>query len=104
MTDNCLDDNAQFRFLDSELLHNIEKNGTLMSPDQPTVYNSHWAVYKGISSVAKGHQSNTVNRLKQTDAESLFLYNMNVCAEPSSKYVLRKTYCNKIEQKFTFGK
>ena len=104
MTDNCLDDKAQFRYLDSELLHNIEKDGTLISPYQPTVYKSRWAVYKGISSEAKGSQRNTKHRLKQTDAESLFLYNMNVCAEPSTKYVLRKMYCNTTEQEFTFGK
>ena len=104
MTDNCLDDKAQFRYLDSELLHNIEKDGTLISPDQPTVYNSSWAVYKGVSATAKNNQKSAENRLKQTDAESLFLYNMNVCAKPSTGYVLRERYCNTAKQKFTFGK
>ncbi len=104
MTDNCLDDKAQFRYLDSELLHNIEKQGTLISPDQPSVYKSRWVVYKGATSTAKNNQKSAVHRLKQTDAESLFLYNMNVCAEPSTKYILRKTYCNRTTQKFTFGK
>ena len=104
MTDNCLDDKAQFRYLDSELLHNIEKSGTLISPDNPTFYKSRWTVYKGESITAKVFQKSADNRLKQTDAESLFLYNMNVCAEPSTKYVLRKAYCNTTEQEFTFGK
>ena len=104
MTDNCLDDKVQFRYLDSELLHNIEKDGTLISPDQPTVYKSRWAVYKGVSPIAKNNQKSADNRLKQTDTESLFLYNMNVCAEPSTKYVMRKTYCNTTKQQFTFGK
>ncbi len=103
MTDNCLDDKAQFRYLDSELLHNIEKDGTLLSPTGHT-FQSRWAVYKGVSGGGKNYQENTVHRLKQTYAESLFLYNMNVCAEPSTKYVLRKTYCNRATQKFTFGK
>ncbi len=104
MTDNCLDNKAQFRYLDSELLHNIEKaDGTLLSSADHR-YQSRWTVYKGVSDGGKDYQKKSVHRLKQTDAESLFLYNMNVCAEPSTKYVMRKTYCNTTNQKFTFGK
>ncbi len=103
MTDNCLDDTAQFRYLDNEQLHNIEMGGTLLSPPD-TIYQRRWAVYKGVSSRANKYQKGDEHRLKQTDAESLFLYKMNVCAEPSTRYVLRKRYCNTTEQKFTFGK
>ena len=102
MTDNCLDNKAQFRYLDSELLHNIEV-GTLLSSPRAD-YFSRWAVYKGVSSSAKEYQRSATNHLKQTDAESLSLYNMKVCAEPSAKYVMRKTYCDGENQTFTFGK
>ncbi len=105
MTENCLDVKAQFRYVNSELLHNIEKEGTLISPPPSHKgYMSRWAVYKGVSGTAKTSQNSTDNYLKQTDAESLFLYNMNVCAEPSTKYVMRKTHCNTAKQTFTFGK
>ncbi len=104
MTNNCLDDKAQFRYLDSELLHNIEKGGTLVSPLNYKNYRSRWAVYKGVSSWGNEYQKRAEHRLKQTNAESLFLYKMNVCAEPSTRYVLTKRYCNTTEQKFTFGK
>ena len=107
MTDNCLDDKAQFRYLDTELLHNIGRNGTLVSPGESHYY-SRLAVYKGVSEKGKIYQKAALNRLKQTAAGSLIFYNRSnrVCAEPesSSEYVLRKTYCNKRQQKFTFGK
>ncbi len=103
MTDNCLDNKAQFRYLDSELLHNIEKGGTLLSTSDRR-YKNRWTVYKGVSVGGKKQQNNAEHSLKQTDAESLFLYKMNVCAEPSANYVLRKTHCNTTVQKFTFGK
>ena len=106
MTDDCLDDKAQFRYLDTELLHNIEKGGTLVSSSEKS-YNSRWAVYKGVSTIAKRYQNDATHSLKQTAAGSLFFYKRNdrVCAEsePSSKYLSRKTYCNQTQQEFTFG-
>jgi hypothetical protein len=106
MTDNCLDSKAQFRYLDTELLHNIEKDGTLVSARNNAYYNGRWAVYKGVTTAAISYQKSGTHRLKQTAAGSLFFYNRTdpVCAEPSSKYLLRKTYCNTTQQKFTFGK
>ncbi|CAB4024291.1 ---NA---, partial [Paramuricea clavata] len=98
MTNNCLNDKAQFRYLDSELLNNIETNGTLVY-SRNSEYSRRWAVCKGVSSAA----NNPDYRLKQTNAGSLFLYNMGVCAEPSTKYVAMKPYCDTTEQKFTFG-
>ena len=103
MTDNCLNVSAQFRYLDSELLHNIEKEGTLLSSTYKD-YRSRWAVYKGVSATAIGIQNNARYRLEQTDAGSLFFYNWNKCAEPSTKYVLRSAICDTKEQKFNFGK
>ena len=103
MTDDCLDNKAQFRYLDSELLHNIEKGGTLMSTSDSR-YKSRWVVYKGVSVGGKNSQKSADNHLKQTDAEYLSLYNINVCAEPSTTYVMRRTYCDRANQKFTFGK
>jgi hypothetical protein len=65
-------------------------------------------VYKGVSKNGERYQKDALNCLKQTAAGSLFFYDRRnrVCAEPesSSEYVLRKTYCNKTQQKFTFGK
>ena len=105
MTDNCLDSKAQFRYLDTELLHNIEKDGTLLSPLSPG-FNSRWAVYKAVASGGINYQKNSRHRLRQTAGGSLFFYKRDdpVCAEPSSKYLLRKTYCNTTQQKFNFGK
>jgi hypothetical protein len=103
MTDNCLNVSAQFRYLDSELLHNIEKEGTLMYSTNKN-YHSRWAVYKGVAAKAVGTQNNARYRLEQTDAGSLLFYNRNKCAQPSTKYVLRSAICDTKEQKFNFGK
>ncbi|CAB3995581.1 receptor-type tyrosine- phosphatase epsilon-like isoform X1 [Paramuricea clavata] len=103
MTDNCLNVSAQFRYLDSELLHNIEKKGTLMSTGTHVDYHSRWAVYKGVAANAIKTQNRADYRLKQTDAGSLFFYDTSVCAEPSTKYVLRTGTCDTEKQKFTFG-
>ncbi|CAB3997379.1 receptor-type tyrosine- phosphatase epsilon-like isoform X2 [Paramuricea clavata] len=105
MTDNCLNVSAQFRYLDSELLHNIEKEGTLMTSTTNTDYQSRWAVYKGVSATAIRTQNRARYRLKQTDAGSLFFYywSRKLCADPSTKYVLKSAICDTEKQKFTFG-
>ena len=106
MTDNCLDKKAEFRYLDNQLLHNIVKDGTLVSPPNES-YKSRWAVYKGVATDARRYQQSAEHRLKPTAVGSLFFYNRNnpVCAEPdSSNYVLRKTSCGTTKQEFTFGK
>jgi hypothetical protein len=105
MTDNCLNVRAQFRYLDSELLNNIKKEGTLLSRTHRK-YLGRWTVYKGVAATEISRQNNPNNRLKQTDAGSLFLYDRrrNVCAEPSTKYVLRNSKCDTEKRKFTFGK
>lgn len=101
MDDKCLDDKAQFRYLDTELLHQIEKGGTLVSSARDDLFYDRWVVFKGISS--KYHERADLHRLKQTDARSLFFYDMGVCAEPSATYIMRKKYCNTTKQEFTFG-
>jgi phosphatidate phosphatase PAH1 len=106
MTDNCLNVSAQFRYLDSALLHNIEKEGTLISSTH-SLYFGRWSVYKGVAATAIQFQNNAGHSLKQTDSGSLFFYgksSQNVCAEPSTKYVLRNATCDAENQKFTFGK
>ena len=107
MTNNCLNDKAQFRYLNTELLHNIEKGGTLVSSPNTEDYHDRWAVYKGVKSAAITYQNSTKHRLKQTATGSLSFYSITkpVCAEAnsSSKYLLRKLYCNKRQQDFTFG-
>ena len=106
MTDNCLDNKTEFRYLDSQLLHNIEKEGSLVSPTDIR-FKGRWAVYKGIATGGKYFQQKVEHRLKQTAAGSLTFYARNdtVCAEPdSSNYLLRKTSCGTTQQNFTFGK
>ncbi|CAB4007475.1 uncharacterized protein LOC110250238 [Paramuricea clavata] len=105
MTDNCLNVSAQFRYLDSPLLHNIEKNGTLISTSNIKEYQGRWAVYKGVAADAITIQNGPRFRVKQTDSGSLFSYDTreNVCAEPSTKYVLRNATCDTEKQKVTFG-
>ena len=109
MTDNCLDVRAQFRYLNPELLQNIESGGILMtSPSWD--YRSRWVVYRGVSSSAKRTQYGKNHYLKQTNFTSLSLYNLGVCAEPSinskNSYVMKTaiTQCNETKHEFTFGK
>ena len=107
MIDNCLNSSAQFRYLENELLHNIDKNGTLVSPQPKNEnYKHRWAVYKGIRGSGITYQSISIHRLKQTDAGRLLFYNRKdpVCAEPQTTYVIRKKICDKNIQSFTFGK
>ena len=111
MTYDCLDRKAQFRFLDSQLLHNIEKNGTLASLVVMYLaldkYPGRLVVYQGKSDLGKKAQKLAKHRLKQTARGSLFFYERRdrVCVEPnSSKYLIMKTFCDTTKQKFTFGK
>ena len=102
MTGNCLDDKAQFLYLNNtELLHNIEKEGTLMS-ETGTRYKSRWAVYKGIHKNALATQNNPKYNLKQTARGSLA--QDKICAKPEIKYVKRSSDCDRANQQFTFGK
>jgi hypothetical protein len=105
MTDNCLDNKAQFRYLDSQLLQNIENEGTLATSSASS-YEGRWTVYVGVSKRGKDFQYDAKHRLKQTVGGSLFLSRSHLCAEPSnsSRYVLSRIYCNKTQQEFTFGK
>ena len=101
MIDDCLDHKAQFLYLNNtQLLHNIEKGGTLMSDTGS--YKSRWAVYKGVSETALTAQKSQKFYLKQTTHGSLT--QDNICAEPETKYVKRTSYCDKNNQQFTFGK
>ena len=100
MTDKCLNVKSQFRYLDNELLQNVA-GGTFVSSTNKNSKTDRLLV----SSRTFGQIFND-QRLKQTAAGSLYFYNVSVCAEPSktSYYVDRKTYCDKPEQIFTFGK
>ena len=100
MTNDCLDHKAQFLYLNNtELLHNIEKGGTLMSDTGS--YKSRWAVYKGVSEKALTTQKKPRFNLKQTTHGSLT--QDNICAEPGTTYLIRKS-CGGTNQQFTFGK
>ena len=102
MTDNCLDDKAQFLYLNNtELLHNIEKEGTLLS-QTGGIYKSRWAVYKGIHKSAVATQKHPKFNLKQTAGGSLA--QDKICAKPEIKYVKRSSDCDRANQQFTFGK
>ena len=102
MTDNCLDVKAQFRYLDSQLLQQIEEEGTLVSVSTAS-FKGRWSVLVGK---LRNNRRNAKFRLKQTATGSLFLYNKTnrACAEPSSDHVSGTPYCNETQQKFTFGK
>ena len=103
MTDNCLDDKAQFLYFNNtELLHNIDKEGTLMSDKRNNPYKSGWAVYKGIHKNALATQKNPKFNLKQTARGSLA--QDKICAKPENKYVKRSSNCDRDNQQFTFGK
>jgi hypothetical protein len=105
LTDNCLDERAQFRYLSSELLHNIATGGTLVYPSTNTeVYRNLWAVYKGVSTSGKNYQKNLEHRLKQTPAGYLSFYQKNICARLSGNYLLGTSCDSGKQQKFTFGK
>jgi hypothetical protein len=108
MIDNCLNGSAQFRYLDTELLHNIEKSGTLVAPyPRDSRYKTRWAVYKGVAQGGIDYQQRDIHRLKQTAAGYLYLHSMGAYAEPSktSQYLLRRTSTSpNTRQKFTFGK
>ncbi len=82
MTNNCLDDKAQFRYLDSELLQNIGTGGTMLSSSSDKLYSNRIGVYKGISPSEIAFQNNLKHRLKQTPAGSLCFYQQSLCAEP----------------------
>ena len=101
MTDNCLDHKAQFLYLNNtQLLHHIEKRGTLIS-DIGSRYKSRWAVFKGVAETPLEAQKSPRYNLKQTTHGSLT--QDNICAEPGTKYLNRKS-CGGTNQQFTFGK
>ena len=101
MTDNCLDHKAQFLYLNNtQLLHNIEKEGTLISATTIS-YKSRWAVFKGVGKKQLETQKNPRFNLKQTTDG--YLMQENICAEPGTKYLDRKS-CGGTNQEFTFGK
>ena len=104
LTDNCLDERAQFRYPSNELLHNIATGGTLVHSSTNKGDRDYWAVYKGNSTSGKNYQKKMEHRLKQTAAGSLSFYQKNICAGLSVNYLLG-TACNTgQQQKFTFGK
>jgi hypothetical protein len=102
MTHNCLNVSGQFRYLDNEMLDNIETGGTLVAPPDDN-YHSRWAVDKGVSTSGERYRSNSLHRLKQTVAGSLRFQN-GICAAPSTTYVMRTNDCDKPDNQFTFGK
>ena len=107
MTENCLDVNAQFRYLDSEILYNIGKDGTFVSADANRNYQKRLVIYKFINPRAKAYQNNDIHRLKQRATGTLYFYNeAKICSETSqTDYYVKgvKTCEGKPEQNFTFG-
>ncbi|XP_028402584.1 receptor-type tyrosine-protein phosphatase F-like isoform X2 [Dendronephthya gigantea] len=105
MTDNCLDDKAQFRYKNTEILWHIESGGALFSTTAKS-YRNRLAIYVAISTTAKDNQKLSSQKLKQTSAGSLYFYNdgnHGICAELSGDYLYRRTYCDGLRQTFTFG-
>jgi hypothetical protein len=109
MVNNCFNVSASFRYLDTELLQNIDTRGTLASfYDNPERYKNRWFVYKGKNDRGLNFEKEDSHRLKQTVAESLYFYDkaVNSCGQPNGTYLdLKRDGCsNTPEQKFTFGK
>ena len=109
MVDNCLDVNAQFRYLSNKsILHNIKTGGTLTSYYKLSKYNKRVFVYEGFKANAKEYENGDRVRLKQKPTRSLYFYDEReqTCAQPKGKYVdAKKNGCNDGSvQKFTFGK
>ena len=112
MIDNCLQHNAQFRYLDTEHLQNINTTGTFASASHEnyrlgSIYGIF--VYKRRDPRSFKFQNGAAHHLKQTAAGSLSLYRVTVCPEPlqsgdNDTYVERKTTCDRPEQTFTLGK
>ena len=104
MTDNCLNVSAQFNYLDTGLLQNIDEEGTLVSPSDE-IYKNRFAVLKDVQDAALKFQSKHEYSLKQTKGGSLSFYKMNAsgCADPTPAYVLKNTTCDTKRQNFTFG-
>ncbi|XP_028399360.1 uncharacterized protein LOC114522810 [Dendronephthya gigantea] len=103
MVTNCLDDLALFRYLDNEVLHNIETEGNVVS-DYPH-YNSRLLIYDGNNKRGRDYANSTKHRIKQTVGGSLYLYDVNDCVQPSVQYVdVKDTSCTEeAAQKITFG-
>ena len=103
MTDNCLNVSAQFNYLNTGLLQNIDKEGILVSPSNE-IYKNRFTVLKGVYAAIK-FQSKHEHSLKQTKGGCLLFYKMNasVCSDPTSAYVLKNTTCDTKRQNFTFG-
>jgi hypothetical protein len=108
MVDDCLNDSARFRYLDTNLLHNIKTGGTLASAYANTKYKKRLFIYDGKNQDGINFENNAKHSLKQTNSGSLFLYDstVNSCAQPNGIYVdQKKDGCKSTaEQKFTFGK
>ena len=106
MTDNCLNVSAQFNYLHSGLLQNIDKEGTLVSPSDG-ICKHRFAFLIGVLDAALKFQNKHEHSLKQTKDGSLSFYKMNasVCSDPTCTpaYVLKNTTCDTKRQNFTFG-
>ena len=101
MTDNCLDVGAQFRYLSTGTLNNLENNGSLSSDGGTLEYKNRWCVYKGVADRAVEYQYAPDYYLTQTADGALS--QDNICAEPQKKYVTR-VKCDETNKKFTFGR
>lgn len=112
MTENCLDDHAQFGYLNNitGTLDNLENNGSLVDGGSTPVYKNRWAVYRGVAPKAIKIQHETTYYLTQTPEGALKL-GKDICAEPEdgTAYVKMVADCDQLKivksnQKFTFGK
>ena len=100
MTINCLSGDAQYLYLDNEVLHTIEDKG------MQGVIASWGMLVPSSRQLIICSAVNVRGRLKQTDAGSLLFYNSypRLCVEPQANDIEAKSYCNTTKQEFTFGK
>ena len=109
MVNNCLNSSAQFHYLDSGLVENIEKKGTLAANYKDSqVYKTRLFIFASKNKEGKGFQTKKRHHLKQTSSQSLVFPGKKAesCAQPNGAYVhMKNGGCQNIaNQKFTFGK
>ena len=73
MVNNCLKRTAQFRYLNkTELIHNVDKGGSLVCLPGDATYRNNLLVYDGVKASAIAFEKKNVHSIKQEVSGSLF--------------------------------
>ncbi|XP_028399361.1 uncharacterized protein LOC114522811 [Dendronephthya gigantea] len=107
MVDNCLKSSAQFRYIDkTEVIHNIDKRGSLICIPKDRTYRYNLLVYDGVKPAAITFEKDKDHSIKQKVSGSLFFYERKYCVRSNglgaSVTVVTEANC-KNARTFTFG-